>query len=410
MGGCSGGTRSRWRSGRNAGGAGCRGTIWRRPPPFPPSPPPPPPPPQAPSPPHTRARTPARTHPRAHRGTVWRRALRSNLRSHKHAHARAHTQTHAHARTHLFPRACARARGRPLAHARTAPSPSPHALPGPPACSRAGGGWGRWRRGEKFPSLPAATPAEKFCAAPRGLRRRTAPGPVRAGPRHARRFGPAAPSPLGSSGGRLERPEAEPAAALAAAKGLPPVRMELSPTMQIAASWRCIFFGGGSAFLLHPVGLEGPRPAGGAILPRNRGAAFAHRRGLGHGGLGRRVGQRACARSFGPVSAAWARPRRSGSCRGPSPLVPQTRERKGRACGRRMLLGTGAGQFPCSPPWPVSRWALALSPACAPRRPPRRPGACPTLSAVGCPAQLASRPRAAARASDSCASAATTAH
>ena len=147
---------------------------------------------------------------------------------------------------------------------------------------------------------------------------------------------------------------------------------------------------------------------------RNHGAAFAHRRGLGHGGLGRRVGQRACARCFvrcGPVSAAWARPRRSGSCRGPSPLVPQTRERKGRACGRRMLLGTGAGQFPCSPPWPVSRWALALSPACAPRRPPRRPGACPTLSAVGCPAQLASRPRApAARASDSCSSAATTAH
>ena len=109
---------------------------------------------------------------------------------------------------------------------------------------------------------------------------------------------------------------------------------------------------------------------------RNHGAAFAHRRGLGHGGLGRRVGQRACARCFvrcGPVSAAWARPRRSGSCRGPSPLVPQTRERKGRACGRRMLLGTGAGQFPCSPPWPVSRWARALSPACAPRRPPGAP-------------------------------------
>ena len=146
-------------------------------------------------------------------------------------------------------------------------------------------GQGRTRRPHRRPALgPAsvgrpATPARLAsgprvsCNEPGGGARRPAIAsrPVRAGPRHARRFGPAAPSPLGLSGGRLERPEAEPAAALAAAKGLPPVRMELSPTMQIAASWRCIFFGGGSAFLLHPVGLEGPRSAGGAILPATTG-------------------------------------------------------------------------------------------------------------------------------------------
>ena len=123
----------------------------------------------------------------------------------------------------------------------------------------------------------------------------------------------------------------------------------------------------------------------------------------GGGGLGRRVGQRACARCFvrcGPVSAAWARPRRPGSCRGPSPLVTQTRERAGyrrRPVSVQPSLAReplGPGTLPC-----------LRAPA-----PPRRPGACPTLSAVGCPAQLASRPRAAARASDSCASAATTAH